>query len=269
MAALEEKLGYADRMLVASELFHLWVIQGPAPVREELPVDAAGLNVVWTDSLTPYRTLKVRILNGLHTTLCIPALPAGAETVRGALEDPLIGRFAARALDEEILPSLDMPAETIRAYADTVLERFRNPFIKHRLASISMNSVSKFKTRVLPSLLGYLEKKGAIPDALAFSLAALIEFYSAQKRQGERTSTGKCGTVAYAITDEPAILDAFVEMTNIHGTEPGVLCREVLGRTDLWGADLTSVEGLLPNVQAHLDELRRLGARETLRKVAG
>ncbi len=255
MDVLEAKLGYTDRMLVASELFHLWVIQGPAAVREELPFDAAGLNVVWTDSVAPYRMLKVRILNGLHTTLCIPAILAGAETVRGALEDPLLGRFAALALDEEILPSLDMPAETTRSYADAVLERFRNPFIRHKLASISLNSVSKFRTRVLPSLLGHIEKRGRVPRGLAFSLAALIAFYGAQKRE------------AYTITDEPAVLDAFAGLTMRYGGDEPSLCRAALGRSDLWGVDLTSVKGLLSEVLGHFEAIRGLGARETLRRV--
>lgn len=269
MDRLEARLGYADRMLVASELFHLWVIQGPAAVRAELPFDAAGLNVVWTDSLAPHRTLKVRILNGLHTTLCIPAILSGAETVRGALEDALLGRFAARALEEEILPSLDMPVETTRSYADAVLERFRNPFIKHKLASISMNSVSKFRARVLPSLLGSVEKKGTVPDAMAFSLAALIAFYSVQEREGERTSAGHWAGVAYTVTDEPAVLDGFVEMAGHAGNDPEQLCTEVLRRTDFWGRDLTSVEGLPAKVMDHFEAIRRLGAREALGRFVG
>jgi tagaturonate reductase len=264
--ALAAKFGYADPMLVASELFHLWVIQGDPPVRSELPFTEAGLNVVWTDALAPYRTLKVRILNGLHTTLCLPAYLAGANTVLDGLNDPLIGGFVTVALYDEIIPSMDVPEATAKAYAADVLERFRNPFIKHRLLTIAMNSVAKFKIRLLPSVIRYREKKRAVPPALSLSLAALISFYQG-RRESARSSIGSRLGAFYQIADEPAVLDFFARRDDLYTTDRERLCRETLGQTAFWGLDMTQIEGLLPAVIQHFEILQDQGVRQAMRDI--
>ena len=176
-AALTEVLGYEDALLDAGEIFHLWVIEGPQGLAEEFPLHKAGLNCVWTDDLTPYRTRKVRILNGAHTVSVLAAFQAGLDTVREMVEDPLFGRFLEKAVFAEILPTVPLAEDEKTVYAKAVLERFRNPFVKHALLSIALNSVSKWKVRVLPSLLGSLQQNRRLPPALTFSLAALIHFY--------------------------------------------------------------------------------------------
>lgn len=150
---LTKKIGYEDKLLVSGELFHLWVIQANPKIKDELPFVRAGLNVVWTDDITPYRTLKVRILNGAHTMMAIPSLLAGIDSVKGTVEDPVMKGFIREGLFNEILPTLDASGEVKMDYARNVLERFRNLFIKHYLSSITLNSVSKFRVRVLPSIL--------------------------------------------------------------------------------------------------------------------
>jgi tagaturonate reductase len=264
--ALAARFGYADPMLVASELFHLWVIQADPQVRRELPFTEAGLNVVWTDSLAPYRTLKVRILNGLHTSLCLPAYLAGANTVRDALDDPLIGGFVTVALYDEIIPSMDVPDSIAKAYAAEVLERLRNPFIKHRLLTIAANSVSKFKIRVLPSIMRYHEKKRAVPPALSLFLAALISFYQG-RRESARSSIGSRLGAFYEIADEPGVLDFFARRDGLYTTDRERLCRETLGQTAFWGADLTQVEGLLPEVVRSFEILQGQGVRQAMRDI--
>lgn len=267
MEALEAKLGFADPMLVASEIFHLWVIRGDPEVKRELPFEAAGLNVVWAESLAPFRTLKVRILNGAHTAFALAAFLAGADTVREGLEDPLVGGFVEKALYDEIIPTLDVPREEAEAYAATVLERFKNPFIKHVLLGIALNSVAKFKVRVLPSVLRFVEKYGEAPDALALSLAALIFFYRGT-RDGARTSSGRRRGEPYRIQDDDAVLDFFAEREALYAGDGERLCRETLGRADFWGLDLTPIPGFLPAVARHFEVLRAEGVREALRRVA-
>jgi tagaturonate reductase len=264
--ALTARFGYADPMLVASELFHLWVIQGDPQVRRELPFTEAGLNVVWTDSLAPYRTLKVRILNGLHTALCLPAYLAGVDTVGDALNDPLIGGFGTVALYDEIIPSMDVPEATAKAYAAEVLERLRNPFIRHQLLTIAMNSVSKFRIRVLPSIMRYHEKKGTVPPALSLSLAALIAFYKG-RRESARSSLGSRLGAFYQIIDEPGVLDFFAGRDGFYTTDRERLCRETLGQTAFWGLDLTQVKGLLPEVVRCFEILQDQGVREAMRRI--
>ncbi|MCX6905376.1 MAG: tagaturonate reductase, partial [Verrucomicrobia bacterium] len=168
------KLGYEDRLLVAAELFHLWVIEGPPHLAEEIPFHRAGLNVIWTYDLTPYRTRKVRILNGAHTASVLAAFHAGLNTVREMLENPVLGQLVRRVVFDEILPTVPLPAPEKTSYANAVLERFANPFVRHELLTISLNSVSKWKGRVLPSLLEYRATQGQLPPLLSFSLAALL-----------------------------------------------------------------------------------------------
>ena len=171
------ELGYEDNMLNTSELFHLWVIQGPQSLTEEFPFDKAGLNIIVTDELEKYRTRKVRILNGAHTAMIPYALLEGIETVGDCMKDENMSAFVKKCVYEEIIPTLDLPEEELLDYANNVFERFENPFIRHLCASISLNSVSKFKVRVLPSLLEYINRKGEMPQNLLTSFAKLIQFY--------------------------------------------------------------------------------------------
>ncbi len=175
----DEKIdvGFEDNMLNTSELFHLWVIEGPKEITNEFPFDKANLNIIVTDNLQRYRTRKVRILNGAHTSMIPYAMLEGVETVGDCIKDKNISEFIKACVYDEIIPTLDLPTEELKDYADNVFERFENPYIKHLCSSISLNSVSKFKVRVLPSILEYIKRKGEMPKNLIFSFAKLIEFY--------------------------------------------------------------------------------------------
>lgn len=206
-------LGYEDHMLDTSEVFHLWVIEGDDKLSAELPFDKAGLNVVWTkDALSKYRTRKVRILNGAHTSLVPYAMLKGFDTVKSCVDDPDMLAYMKRCIFDEIIPTLDLPKEELCAYADDVLERFANPFIKHYLSSIALNSVSKFKVRVLPSILTYIERYNAAPETLMEAFGALLRFY--------RTDMAN---------DDPKVM-AFLKTATVE---------EALANDSLWGQDLS------------------------------
>ncbi len=218
----ELDLGYEDDMVNTSEFFHLWVIETEADIEAELPFSAAGLNVIVTrDALERYRTRKVRILNGAHTSMTPYALLSGLETVKDCMDDGEMSAFLRGCLFEEIIPSLDMSKEELTQYASDVLVRFSNPYIKHYLASISLNSVSKYKVRVLPSVLSYKEKFGKYPTRLVFSLAKLIEFYK---------------------NGDPKDSAEVIEYMKRASLE------EILSNSELWGEDLS---GLLDEVKAY------------------
>ena len=214
-------LGYEDNMLNTSELFHLWVIEGDKSILKEIPFDKTNLNVIFTDNLEMYRTRKVRILNGAHTSMIPYALLEGVETVKECMENEKISSFVKSCVFEEIMPTLSLPEKELIEYANDVFERFNNPFIKHLCASISLNSVSKFKVRVLPSLLLYIEKTGKTPKNLVFSLAKLIEFY-------------KKGTP----NDAPEIIE-FIKNKSVE---------EILANTDFWGEDLSFLSGEIEKI---------------------
>ncbi len=208
------ELDFEDNMVNTSELFHLWVIEGPKDITCEFPFDKCDLNIIVTDNLERYRTRKVRILNGAHTSMIPYALLEGIETVGDCMNDEKMSSFVKSCVYEEIIPTLDLPLEELTDYANNVFERFKNPFIKHLCASISLNSVSKFKVRVLPSLLEYIKRKGEMPKNLCFAFAKLIEFY-------------KKGTP----NDDEKIME-FMKNASVG---------EILANTNLWGQDLSSL----------------------------
>lgn len=205
-------LGYEDNMVDTSELFHLWVIEGPKEILNVIPLDKAGLNIIVTDNLERYRTRKVRILNGAHTSMIPYAMLKGIETVKDCMENEEMHEFCRKCVYDEIIPTLDLGHEELVAYADDVLERFNNPYIRHLCASISLNSVSKFKVRVLPSVLEFKERTGHWPENLVFSLANLIEFY-------------KTGT-----PDDDEEVISFMKEKSVD---------EILANTDFWGRDIS------------------------------
>lgn len=174
-------LGYEDNMLDTSEIFHLWVIEAKNDeqkiLKNEFPFEKAELNIIVTDNLDRYRTRKVRILNGAHTSMIPYALLSKIETVGECMKDEKMSRFVKECVFDEIIPTLDLPTDELIDYANNVFERFSNPYIKHMCSSIALNSVSKFKVRVLPSILEYIKRKGEMPKRLLFSFARLIEFY--------------------------------------------------------------------------------------------
>ena len=170
-------LGYEDNMLNTSEYFHLWVIDGYKELCSEIPFDKCDLNVIITDNLAMYRTRKVRILNGAHTSLVPYALLEGFDTVKSCVDDEKMLSHIKKCVYDEIIPTLDLPKDELTEYADNVITRFSNPYIKHYLSSIALNSVSKFKVRVLPSILEYIKRFDKMPETLIFSFAKLIDFY--------------------------------------------------------------------------------------------
>jgi tagaturonate reductase len=262
---LGRELGYQDRLLTAGEIFHVWVIEGDEAAARELPFVEAGLNVVWTRDLQPYRTRKVRILNGAHTMLALAAHLGGLETVRDAVEDEVFGGYLRRGLFDEILPVLAFPDAEKRAFAADVLERLANPFIRHRLLSIALNSVAKYRVRVLPSLLEHRAAFGRLPPALTASLAALLLFYrGTEVRDG--ALVGRRDGEAYEVRDDPPVLAAFADAWRAHEDHrtPERLVRTLLARPDFWGDDLSAVPGLIPAVTAILTRALRSGVRQAI-----
>ncbi|QYK67050.1 tagaturonate reductase [Paenibacillus sp. S02] len=258
---IQAELGYKDDLVVVGEQYHLWVIEGPQWLKEELPAHLAGLNVLIVDDMAPYRTRKVRILNGAHTALTPVAYLYGLDTVGQAVEHDIMGNFIQSLIREEIIPTLDSPEAELNVYADDVIERFRNPYVSHYVMSIALNSVSKFKTRNLPSLLQYVAQRKALPVKIVFSLASLLVFYRGD-RNGE----------SIALADEAEVLSTFGELwSQYDGTLAGAkqLTALVLGRQTWWGQDLNQIEGLAEQTAQHVYEITSRGMKETLDSLTG
>ncbi|RBP13880.1 tagaturonate reductase [Roseiarcus fermentans] len=261
--ALFREWGYEDPLAVAAEPFHVWVIEGPKAIAAELPLAEAGLDVVWTDDLRPYRARKVRLLNGGHTSTVLAAFLAGLDTVEAITRDAQMSAFLRRMLFDEIAPRIRLPDVERRAYAATVLERFANPFLRHELISIALNSVSKWVVRVLPTVEDWVAEGEPVPQGLAFSLAALLAFY-----RGERQADGVYGRRErgpYPIRDDARALDLMTAAWA--GAAPGdapAVARRLLADTRLWGKDLTTVGDLAAKVETAIAAIEDLGVRGAL-----
>ncbi len=251
---IEQQIGYKDKLIVTGEFFHLWVIEGPEWIQDIFPTDKAGLNVKFVSDQTPYRTRKVRILNGLHTTMVPVGILYGLETVRETITDDVVGSYLQQALQREIIPTLDLPEDELNSFANDVLDRFRNPFIKHQLMSISLNSISKYKVRVLPSVLKYIELKDELPEHLLFSLASLIRFYKGEWQ----------GNTIQLNDDKEAI--SFIQNAWKTGDHKKV-AQEILSNKRFWDQDLTRVDHLSDKVTEFLVQIDNDGIKKPLKSL--
>jgi Mannitol-1-phosphate/altronate dehydrogenases len=262
IADIQEKLGYADNLLVTCEPFHAWVIEAPEKWKSVLPFDKASLHVTWFDDMAPYRTRKVRILNGAHTVSVLAAYLCGHNIVLEMLQDEMFSRLLCRVLNDEIIPNINLPRAELDSFAAAVLERFSNPFIKHRLLDISLNSVSKFRARNLDSLLEYAQTNGRLPDVLCFGLAALIRFYKCGERDGRYF--GERNGEPYEIRDDTQVLAFFAKVWKEEN-----VTQKVLSNTGFWGMDLCTVAGLKEKVVGYLSQIEKSGMRAAVGSLVG
>lgn len=246
MQALNEANGYQDDLLVTGEAFGLWVIEAPQWVRDALPLDKAGLPVLFTDDVSPYKLRKVRILNGAHTMMVPAAMLCGLTTVGECMQDGDVRAFLDQGLENEIIPVLPR-REEMESFAASVLDRFANPHIQHRLESIALNSISKFAVRVLPTLLSNMEA-GQTPKRLILSLAALLTLYT------------KGASVGFTPKDDAAVISFF-------DAPHADLAGEALAADFLWGQDLTQIAGLKDGVSAALATIEAKGMRAAIGEV--
>ena len=258
-------LGYNDDLLDTAEPFALWVIESPVDISKELPLDKAlegkvNMNIIFTDNQKPYKQRKVRILNGAHTSFVLASYLMGHDTVKESMDDELVRNFMNEMIQEEIIPTLTLPKAELEEFAAAVVDRFNNPFIKHALLSISLNSVSKWRARCMPSLLGYVEKFGKLPKDLTFSIAALLAFYKGTEIK-DGALIGSRNGEEYKIMDDPEVMEFFKENSGLPSRE---LTEKYLSNVQFHGQDLTKVEGLVDAVAKDLEDIRTLGARKAM-----
>ena len=255
VAQIHERIGYEDKLVVKGEIFHLWVIEAPESVAEEFPADKAGLNVLFVPSEAPYHERKVTLLNGPHTVLSPVGYLSGLDTVRECVEDPEIGMFVRKVMYEELMETLNLPKPELRTFADSVVERFVNPYVKHFVTSIMLNSFPKYKTRDLPGLKTYLERKGELPKGLVLGLAAIITYYKGGKR----------GDVEI-VPDDDAVIVALLQELWASG-DVRKIAEGVLGAEFIWGENLNLIPGLTDLVAEDLGLILDEGMRAAVRAI--
>lgn len=252
----EELVPYRDELLDAAEPFALWVIESERDISGEFPLHRAGLPVVFCRDLTPYRERKVRTLNGAHTSSVLLGWLLGCETVGDCLRDAEMRAFMERAVFGDIVPYVPLPRAEAEDFARSVFERFENPFLRHSVLAISLNSVSKWRARVLPSLRDAYAA-GAVPAALVFSFAALLAFYTAEEDGAAVTADGR----TYTVRDDAAALAFFAENSRLQEAE---YVRKTAEKLDFWGEDLRKYPGFVELAGKYLADIRTRGARAAL-----
>ena len=236
-----EKMGYRDNLPDVCEPFFLWVIETADERIKNIPFDKCGLDIVVTDDLQPYRTRKVRILNGAHTMSVLAGHLCGFETVEQLVKDKTFSKYFRLGIFDEIIPSFK--GDKLEKYAEEVIGRFFNPFLNHKLLSIALNSVSKFKARVLPSIKDYSVKFGKAPNILSFSFAALFAFYK---------------TAGNAVNDEESYLKEISAINDIS---------DFMKNAVLWGEDLTNIHGFESAVRAHYKAITEKGMKKAIEEL--
>ncbi len=250
---ITKELGYIDNSIVKGEIFHLWVLDKEAHIQEIFPCDQVGLNVIYADSIVPYKQRKVKILNGCHTCIVPVSYLYGIDRVMETIEDPNVGKFAHDFVFDEVVPTIKLPHDQMVSFANSVFERYLNPFVKHELMSIALNSISKYKARVLPTVKDYLELKGQLPKHAMFSLAALIKFYGGKRENGD----------VIALKDDPSYLAFFV---GLDGKSEDEIVTSVLGNTDFWGEDLNKLSNCHDAVLGYYKDINANGMKSALIK---
>lgn len=259
------KLGYRDELLDTAELFATWVIEADDRIKEELPVEAAGVPVIFTGKVDAYKKRKVRILNGLHTSMAMGAYLAGLGTVYECMQDEVVRTFMKTALYGEIIPVLDdQEKEELEVYASSIKDRFGNPFIFHELLSISLNSTAKWRARVMPTVIGYYERNRALPRMLTFSFASYLSFYHAGTVLTDDTLKAARNGEEYIIRDDRYVLELFFSLRE---KDVSAVAETVIGDERLWGRSLKELPGFTAAVIRYMDLIGEKGMYEAMRYI--
>jgi len=248
-----QETGFVDNNVVKGEVFHLWVLSKDEFIQSKFPADKSGLNVIFADDITPYKQRKVKILNGAHTAMVPVAYLCGVDTVGESLEDKEISTFIRQLIFDEIKPTIALPEDQMQAFAESVLERFQNPFVRHELMSIALNSTTKFKTRLLPSYNHYVAKFGKAPNHILFAFAALVTFYK-----------GVRGEEQIALKDDQQYLDFWAELWQ--NKDMNVIAQKALGNVSIWEQDLATEQNV-QLVAGYLKDIQAKGMRKAMRKI--
>lgn len=274
-AALEAQLGYSDELLTVAEPYALWAIETePAALRAAFPIDVAPDTVVFAPDIGMYRERKLRLLNGAHTALAPLALLAGVATVRQAAEHPRLGAFLERVLFDELVPGTDLAAGPARAFAASVLERFRNPWLEHEWRVIATNQTMKMRVRVAPAIARFMQTERRVPEGLALACAAHLRYLRPVSEGAPAGSAphGRWRGATYPIADADLALVARHWLAVDADHSSGPLPRDTLERLTaraladeaLWGSSLARLPGFLAATTQALGRLEHAGVEGAL-----
>ncbi len=256
---LESKRGYTDDLNIMSETYSLWAIEGDEKVASVLSFAKVDKGVVITPDIQLFRELKLRLLNGSHTLSCAVAFLSGFDTVKEAMDDDKFLQFINGVAYDEIIQSIpyEIDPQIAKDFAGKVLDRFRNPHIRHEWLSISVQYSAKLKMRVVPLLLNYYKLNNSVPANMALGFAAFIRFMKV-KRKTDGTYVGSANGREYTVTDSQA--SYFSKVWKAQDTD--LIVNNILSNQQLWDTDLTALPGFKQAVINNLNTLLTYGIKE-------
>ena len=250
---IKANTGFDDELVVKGELYHLWVIGGRdyKQVQKEFPLDKAGFNVLFMESIKEFRDKKVRILNGSHTGMVPVALQLGCETVKQAFDTILVERFINKMVREEVIPVIDEDKHELDKFASSILERFYNPAIKHKLSDISLNSLSKWEARNYPTLKDYSKKFGKIATCECFTFAALMTLYSGKSEFEPRDARSNIEYI----------------QTNWDSSNMQATITKIVKESGIFTVDLSEIPMFIETAASYVESIEILGMQAALKKI--
>ena len=253
IAEIKEELGFDDNLVVKAEFYHLWAIGGPGyeEVQRRLPLDKAGLHVIFMPTIKQFRDKKVRILNGSHTGMVPIGLQIGCETVMDAFNNADLEAFVNTMVAEEVIPMIEEDQEELKAFAAGILERFYNPYIRHMLKTISLNSLSKWETRNFPTVLDNWKKAGKVAEKELFTFAALLTLYS--------------GKVDFTPDDTAEHVEFIQKVWNSEDVDATV--KAIVENKNIWTVDFTEVAPFVEKVAGYVKVILAEGMVAALKKM--
>jgi tagaturonate reductase len=251
---LETKNGYTDNLGIMAETYSLWAIEGDEKIKDVLSFCQADEGVVITADIELFRELKLRLLNGTHTLCCAFAYLSGFKTVKEAMDDEQFTKFITQLMFEEIRPAIPYKIDDVVAadFANKVLDRFRNPYIRHEWLSISVQYSTKIKMRVIPLLLNYYKLNNTVPACIALGFAAFIRFMHV-KAGDDGQYTGAVNGGEYKVTDSQS---AYFAKVWENGDSNAVI-ENILKNKDLWDADLSALPGFTAAVTEQFNQINK------------
>lgn len=261
-ATLQEELGYKDALLSMSEVYRLWAIEGSAAVKEVLSFAKADEGVVIEPDIDLYRELKLRLLNGTHSLSCGVAFLSGIKTVKEAMDDEAVSAYIESVMKEELAPAIPykIDRDTAMKFGNKVLDRFRNPSIRHFWINITMQYSSKLNMRVVPCLLQHYKNSNEAPPLMALGFAAYL-YFTKPVKQADGKYYGNFEGEDYVINDD----QASVFYSRWQAGTPATVVAETLSDTGFWGDNLSVLPGFSEAVLKNLERLESQGMKAVLK----
>ena len=243
---LADIIGEDDALVSVGEPFGLWAVENKGEISKYIKDGVHGIEVVLTDNIKYYKKRKVRVLNGSHTNLVPVGLWHGAETVYDCMNNEKLYKFLNDTLTEEIIPFVSDDIAATTSFAESVKERFFNPYLNHQLTSIALNSISKWKARDLPSFSDYYDKYGKIPHNLTVGFSYLMATYKSVKKENDGKFYVALPTRKIELKDDLPYLEYFA-----NGGSVSAFMKD----EKIWGVNLDGFNGFTAAVENNIQKI--------------